>query len=101
MDERWFRIIALVVATAIIGFIHWMLSKHGPTQRSTDREMIRWLEVVVMLCLIGRYVKDEILDLDVSNKAGTHLSVLETFGYLFGAFIISLLIYRSFTPKEE
>jgi hypothetical protein len=99
MDERWFPIIGLLVAAGVIGLIHWTLSRHGPTQRSTDKEMIRWLEVVVMLCLLGRYVKDEILD--VSGKAETHLSAPEAFLYLFGAFIVSLLIYRAFTPKNE
>ncbi len=57
MDESWFRLISLIVATGIFGIIHWTISKH--IKDGSERKVILWVENVVMVCLLGAFVKGE------------------------------------------
>src|SRR6266404_2086143 len=92
MDESWFRLISLIVATGIFGFIHWTISKH--IKDGSERKIILSLECIVLLCLFGAFIKREITDVAGTNQ--THASLGEEMAYLFGALFISLLIYRLF-----
>jgi len=94
MDDRWFAIIGLLIATGVVWFLHRMVTAHNPPEVQSDRQMIRGLEYFVMLCLIGAFLKDEVLE--ILGKAQPHRAI-ESVLYLLGSLLASLLIYRVFS----
>ncbi len=77
----------------MVGIIHWTISKH--IKDGSERKVILWVENVVMVCLLGAFVKGEIFE--VAGTQQPHLSFGEDILYLFGALVLSLSIYRIFT----
>jgi hypothetical protein len=99
MDDRWFALIGLVVASGIIWFLHWMVARHGPPEGDSDRRMVRGLEYFAMLCLFGAFLKDEVLE--VLGRAQTHATFRENAYSILAALVASLVIYRVFTWKKS
>lgn len=97
MVESWFALFALIVAVMAFAFVHW-IAKHSSIKGASERRTILWLECVVMLCVVGGFYKDEILE--ILGRTSAHTSFRESVPYLFAALVASLIIYRAFTWKR-
>jgi hypothetical protein len=102
MDEIWVAIIGLVIALAIVGFIHWLIVGHVNIGSDTNKVILS-LEVVAFVCLMATFVLGELFKIAESVMPGrnaiapdvglTWHDTLIVLGTLLG----SLLIYKAIT----
>jgi hypothetical protein len=92
MNEWSFRIVAVLLATGIFGFVHWTISKH--LKGGSETKIVLSLECIVVLCLVGAFVKGEILE--VAGAEQVHPKRWDDMLYLFAVLVTSMLIYRVF-----
>jgi hypothetical protein len=93
MHEGWFRLVSLLLATGIFGFIHWTISQH--LKNGSETRIILSLECIVLLCLVCAFVRSEIFE--VAGTEQGHPTLWGDMLFLFAVFVTSLLIYRVFT----